>query len=316
MLRILVAMILGLTCLSVMAQESEILVKEIPTTKEIIKVATVQVPLEFDAEKMDAADLVTPWIERAGQDGVDLVVFPEYILGIFDLPGELTLKVGNAARAAKVNVVVGGWEKLPGYEPVWPPKPKTYANTALIFNRDGEIVGKYRKLYAACGDSPYCWPPKPDELGEWAMVWGEEMPVFDLDFGRIGVLTCYDGYFSPVWETLSLKGAEVIVWINGRPGIEDYIVNSMSFMQCVAVVTCNNAKGQGAMICDYPARILALADKPGETYLTAPLNLLELRKQRRNNRMFHQRRPELYKEMLQEQKPWEAYPYIPAHKYE
>ena len=45
---------------------------------------------------------------------------------------------------------------------------------------------------------------------------GEDLPVFDLDFGRVGILTCYDGWFPESFRALSLKGAELIVWVNGR----------------------------------------------------------------------------------------------------
>ncbi|MCP4313841.1 MAG: hypothetical protein GY790_21515 [Bacteroidetes bacterium] len=31
---------------------------------------------------------------------------------------------------------------------------------------------------------------------------GEEFPVFDLDFGRVGIMTCYDGYFTEPAEIL------------------------------------------------------------------------------------------------------------------
>lgn len=302
----------SVTCLAALAADT---LPEIPMAYETVRLVTVQVPLEPGDAAMDTADLVVPAIERAGREAADLVVLPEYVLGMFDLPGPLTAKVADAARRARVNVVVGGWEKLPGYVEQWPPLPRTYANTALVFDREGLLVGKYRKNHAACGDAPYCWPPKPDERGEWTMQLGESLPVFDLDFGRIGVLTCYDGYFFPVFETLSLKGAEILVWINGRPGVEDYIVKAASFLTCTAIVTANNSQGAGAMICDYPANILRQTTSPGESYLSAEISLLALRQQRRNNRMFHQRRPELYRELLEPHAVWEHYPYIPEHSY-
>lgn len=56
---------------------------------------------------------------------------------------------------------------------------------------------------------------------EWIMKRGDEFPVFDLDFGRIGILTCYDGWFPEPFRILSLKGAEILVWINGRRGTID-----------------------------------------------------------------------------------------------
>ncbi len=50
----------------------------------------------------------------------------------------------------------------------------------------------YNKTHSATGAPPYFWPP--GEGGEWTMLRGDEYPVFDLDFARVGVMTCYDGY--------------------------------------------------------------------------------------------------------------------------
>ena len=92
--------------------------------------------------------------------------------------------------------------------------------------RDGKIIGKHNKVHPAVGGlNPYCWPPlKPHDL-EWEMKKGDDFNVFELDFGTIGIMTCYDGYFSEPADILSLKGAEIVCWINGRAGpIEEFIV--------------------------------------------------------------------------------------------
>ncbi len=87
---------------------------------------------------------------------------------------------------------------------------------------------------------------------------GTELTVFDFDFGRVGILTCYDGWFPESFRSLSLKGAELIVWINGRRGsVEDFIIQSAIFQNHVAVIRANQAYGGGTMIGDLPAKILA-----------------------------------------------------------
>jgi len=55
-----------------------------------------------------------------------------------------------------------------------------------------------------------------ESVVRWVMKRGDDFPVFDLDFGRVGILTCYDGWFPETFRILSLKGAEILVWINGR----------------------------------------------------------------------------------------------------
>src|SRR4051794_41465346 len=124
---------------------------------------------------------------------------------------------------------------------------------------------------------------------------GEDFPVFDLDFGRIGILTCYDGWFPESSRILSLKGAEILVWINGRKGtVEDFLVKSAMFQDEVAMVATNQAYGSGTMIGQWPAQILAACTEPKEGYITATIDLGKVRKARRDSRKPPQRRPGVY----------------------
>ncbi len=71
-------------------------------------------------------------------------------------------------------------------------------NTAFLLDRSGQLVGKYRKTHLH-------WP----EMFQGVRP-GGEYPVFDCDFGRIGIEICYDSWFPEVARVLALKGAEVI----------------------------------------------------------------------------------------------------------
>jgi len=282
--------------------------------RETVRVAAVQLTITpEDLEDGDAVDVLAPYMARAKEDGADLIVFPEYLFGNFHLDGPLVSRFLAAAREFDVNAIVGGWETLPGHEIQHPKVPGTYANTLVVASRKGQLLGTYRKTHAAVGDgSPYFWPPAPGELGENTMVLGEEYPVIDMDFGRVGLLTCYDGYFWPSFEIPSLRGAEILVWVNARGGvIEPHITQAASFMTCTHIVASNQGVGAGTQVVAYPANTQAIVTDPGNAYITAELNLAELRHQRRNNRMLHQRRPEIYQDLATEWRPWEAYPDIP-----
>ena len=151
------------------------------------------------------------------------------------------------------------------------------------------------------------------------MVKGEENGVVELDFGRIGILTCYDGYFFESFQMPSLRGAEVLVWVNARQGmVEPHIIKAASFITCTHVVASNQSMGCGSAICSYPGWELdAVARELGsEALIVAELDLAALREQRLNNRMFHQRRPEIYGPLTQSWKPWEAYPHLQPYQHE
>lgn len=281
------------------------------TGRGVVKVAAVQVcgydKGYVERPGFDPAKTVVKYIENASEDGAQLVVFPEYLLGRITISGPVTRKIAQAAAAAKIYVVVGCWEVYPD---------NSFANTALLFDRQGHIQGKYLKTHAAVdtfeGTPSYAHPPTGRSTKwfiqndpEWIMKKGHDLPVFDLDFARIGIITCYDGWFPEPFRVLSLKGAEIIIWINGRRGhVEDYIVKAATFHNSVAVVTANQAYGAGTMIADWPATIQAVCPPQEEAYISAKIDLKRLRHIRKHSRNYQQRRPELYGEILKEQTAW------------
>lgn len=266
-----------------------------------VAVAAVQIcgydKTDEPREGYDPTEAMIPYINKAGKDGVQLVVFPEYILGRIQVPGTETNRIAEAARANQIYVIAGCWEVFDN---------GAFANTVLIFGRNGEIAGKYHKTHAAVdhyeGDPPWSKPPSGKDRAwfirndpEWIMEKGNDLPVFELDFGKVGVLTCYDGWFPETFQVLSLKGAEIIVWINGRRGsVEDFIVRSVTFQSHVAMISTNQAYGGGTMIADWPARIVARCPDHKEAYITGTINLEQVRNARKFSRNFQQRRPDLY----------------------
>ncbi len=306
MARCLLSLLLLLPARSAMAEPT---VRPVGRQSSQVKVAAVQI-LGYDKTDVprpgfDPSEAVVRYIAKAAQDGAQLVVFPEYLLGRIAVPGPQTEAIARAAAAGKIYVIVGCWEV---------DQDESFANTALLFDRAGQIIGKYRKVHAAVdqfeGEPPWSKPPQGKDADwfvrndpEWAMNRGDDFPVFDLDFGRIGILTCYDGWFPESFRVLSLRGAEILVWINGRRGaVEDFIVKTAMFQNETAMICTNQAYGAGTMIGQWPANILAHCPEAKECYLTATINLDQVRQARRNSRNRQQRRPEVYREIV---KPFE-----------
>jgi len=69
--------------------------------------------------------------------------------------------------------------------------------TSVLLGRRGRIVGKYRKTHAL-----------PDD----AMALGDEVPVFQTDFGVLGLSLGTDFYFPEVYAVEWMKGAEILIW--------------------------------------------------------------------------------------------------------
>ncbi len=73
-------------------------------------------------------------------------------------------------------------------------------NVAVLIGPDGRIAGKYRKV---------CLPRSEIAAG---IAPGDEYPIFNTRFGKVGLMVCYDGFFPEVARHLTNRGAEVIAW--------------------------------------------------------------------------------------------------------
>jgi predicted amidohydrolase len=96
--------------------------------------------------------------------------------------------LGELARVKRSYVVAGIVER----------EGASLYNTAILLNREGKLAGKYRKVHL------------PHAEIEGGLRPGSEFPVFSTDFGKLGLMICYDVFFSEAAKALSLGGAEVI----------------------------------------------------------------------------------------------------------
>ena len=71
-------------------------------------------------------------------------------------------------------------------------------NTGLLINRQGQIQDTFHKCHLTIGEV------------EGGLVLGDELKVFDTDFGRIGIQICWDHFFPESTRILAMKGAELV----------------------------------------------------------------------------------------------------------
>ena len=73
-------------------------------------------------------------------------------------------------------------------------------NSAVLIDHDGDIIGRYSKTHFAQG-----YRINPDFYRP-----GEDYPVFDTPFGKVGILICYDRQLPEPARILALKGAQIL----------------------------------------------------------------------------------------------------------
>jgi predicted amidohydrolase len=86
---------------------------------------------------------------------------------------------------------------------------KLCSNAAVLVGRKGEVMGTYRKVHLVVS--------LEQGTMEGGSAPGKELPVFDCDFGKLGIQICYDMDFDDGWAELARKGAELIAWPTQSP---------------------------------------------------------------------------------------------------
>jgi predicted amidohydrolase len=87
--------------------------------------------------------------------------------------------------------------------------PARCSNAAILVDRAGAAVGTYRKVHLVVAAD--------GKTMEGGSTPGRSQPVFDCDFGKLGIQICYDMEFDGGWRELASKGAEIIAWPTQSP---------------------------------------------------------------------------------------------------
>ncbi len=171
-----------------------------PPKPRTVRLATIHFQPREGKTSADKCKSFAPLIEEAASKRADFVVLPEsltyyrsggtYADAAEPVPGPSTKYFGQLAKKHDLHIVAGLLER---------DKHLIY-NVAVLIGPDGEIIGKYRKVTLPRGEI------------EGGITPGNEYPVFETRFGKVGMMICYDGFFPEVARELSNRGAEVIAW--------------------------------------------------------------------------------------------------------
>lgn len=111
-----------------------------------------------------------------------------------DAAHTLVAPFADLARELDAVVCVGTYERGPERGIVY--------NSAVLIDRDGTILGVYRKTHPFCSEAV--------SGGGWVTP-GDTVAVCDTDLGRIGMIICFDGDYPELSRIQAVRGAEVIL---------------------------------------------------------------------------------------------------------
>ena len=172
-----------------------------------MKIALIQKSRNSDIE--NNIQTLKESIKEAAINGAELVVLQElhnslYFCQVestdnFDLaepiPGPSTEFFGNVAKECGVVLVTSLFERRAA---------GLYHNTAVVFDKDGSIAGKYRKMHIP--DDPAYYEKfyfTPGDLG---------FHPIQTSLGKLGVMVCWDQWYPEGARLMALQGAELLIY--------------------------------------------------------------------------------------------------------
>jgi len=237
----------------------------------------------------------------AGETGSRLFLLPEFsfqgwAMGVpladwnaaaVRMPGPETDRIGRLARELGAYVAGTLFEAIPEF-------PGRHFLTGFVIAPDGEIVLRYRKLYAFSAKT------RPGDVYErWIDLFGRDslFPVVETPLGRLGMMIAWDAQFPEVARALAMRGADVILHPLGSAfGTADrgsgftHLREVRAHENVCYLVSANmgpldstGPEAQGrwpSQVIDFEGRVLAATDVDGESHATATLDLDALRAQR------------------------------------
>lgn len=174
---------------------------------KILKVGIIQ--QQNTASIEDNRNRIADKIRQLATDGAQLIVNQELHDSLYfcqtestdlcdlavSIPSEATDFYAELAKELSVVIVTSLFERR---------APGLYHNTAVVFEKDGSIAGKYRKMHIP--DDPAYYEKfyfTPGDLG---------FEPIETSVGKLGVLVCWDQWYPEAARLMALKGAELLIY--------------------------------------------------------------------------------------------------------
>jgi len=123
-----------------------------------------------------------------------------------------------------------------------PGQNERFYNSAVFIDRQGKLLGEYRKTYLTTGEMNYGLTPGP-----------LDPPVFETDFGIVGAQICFDIEWLEGWQKLRQQGAEIVFWPSAFAG--GAMVNTKAWQNKFCVVS--STRKDTSKICDISGEVVA-----------------------------------------------------------
>lgn len=244
----------------------------------LVKVAAANCRPDGAKSNLAQAEQFIGVIEQAGRQGCDILLLGETITlpargdtptleKAEPIPGPITERFGELARQYKMYIIVGLLENDHG----------TLYNTAALIDRQGKIAGRYRKVFLPLDDL------------ESGVTPGDHYPVFDTDFGRIGIIICYDIAYPEPARAMAVQGAELVF----NPNWGNYFPVAARAMENQVYLVSSGYDTPTDIYDPSGKKIAACEQRPGVAVAEIDLNQARYQDGRRRQYLLRELRPDI-----------------------
>ena len=243
---------------------------------------------------------MTAFIGRiCGEQPTKLIVFPELAVSGYEcglnftrlaerVPGHAVSFLAGKAAEFNVHIAFG----MPVKEKV----ESILYNAVVVVGPDGELLGDYRKLHLR---------------GEERLAFraGYRLPIFETEFGRLGVMIGWDLAFPEVARSLTLDGADLIVcaaaWETAEMGAWRAYTIARACENAVFIAAANRVGeepsysfgGESALV-GPDGQVHTALDEAVEGYAVATVDLDDIRRVREEQQLLQCRQPTAYRALV------------------
>ncbi|MDR3113517.1 MAG: N-carbamoylputrescine amidase [Endomicrobium sp.] len=281
-----------------------------------IKTAAAQMACSWDLD--DNISKAEKLVRQAAKSGANIILLPE----LFETPYFCQVEKYEYLKLAKTideNRAVNHFKEVAKELGVVLPisffekRNNCAFNSAAVIDADGQILGTYRKTHIPDG---HCYEEKfyftPGDTG---------FKVWNTQYAKIGVGICWDQWFCESARIMALMGAEILLYptaIGSEPVLNtDSSLHWQRVMQghgagnLMPLIASNRAGTEPApsssqmtfygnsFIADETGAIIKQLDDKEENFITAEFDLEKIQDFRRGWGIFRDRRPEMYKKILE-----------------
>jgi len=278
-----------------------------------LKVACLQVSAREYDDRYENKENILRMIDKAADAHPQLMVLPECAYPAYYISPlivknslefqkstlELIVKVKQKAKLYKCYIALGIVET--------DIIENIFYNSALLINPEGREVGRFQKSYLWHFDS------------YWFCA-GSQYPVFETEFGKVGMFICADGRLPEIVRCLNLQGADILIdltnWVTSgfeketltNPQVE-YMVPTRALENRVWIIAANKVgmEAKSILYCGKSAvftpdgQVAKIASSCQEEILFYEIPLEKAMDKSIDNQLdiIDDRRPELYSELVQ-----------------